>query len=187
MTAPHPARRISFDALVNGLAEAKAARLVSEAALGNLRIYCYSQSCVFDRQWNEITLLARGLILDVAERRVVATPFPKFFNLGERGDQSIPDLPFETFEKLDGSLIILFHHDGGWHTATKGSLASSQARWAGERLRRPRRGSRSATCFSTAPRSVSGPPASAPGCASRATPLPRIRRNDAADRPGPVS
>ncbi|OWK41999.1 T4 RnlA family RNA ligase [Fimbriiglobus ruber] len=74
-------------------------------------------------------MLARGIILDPESKRVVATPFPKFFNVGERLD-SVPDLPFETFEKLDGSLIILFHHKGEWRTATKGSLGSDQAKWA---------------------------------------------------------
>jgi RNA ligase len=64
---------------------------------------------------------------------VVATPFPKFFNVGEQGQQ-VPDLPFETFEKLDGSLIIIFHHAGVWRAATKGNFDSDQARWARARL-----------------------------------------------------
>jgi RNA ligase len=120
-----------FDELWNGLQAAKAERLVTEnVGADGLRLFCYSESCVYDRQWNDITMLARGLILDPESKRVVATPFPKFFNVGERVD-SIPDLSFETFEKLDGSLIILFHYDGQWRTATKGSLGSEQAKWAG--------------------------------------------------------
>jgi len=75
-------------------------------------------------------MMARGLVLDINGPRVAATPFPKFFNLGEGGTESIPDLPFETFEKVDGSLIIIFWHDGQWRTATKGSLQSEQAVWA---------------------------------------------------------
>ena len=66
-------------------------------------LYCYTSKCVYDEAWTDITVLARGLILDLADRRIVATPFPKFFNIGE-GGRTIPDLPFETFEKLDGSL-----------------------------------------------------------------------------------
>ena len=46
----------------------------------------------------------------------------------------MPDLPFEAFEKLDGSPIVIYHHDGAWRTATKGSFDSAQARWAAERL-----------------------------------------------------
>ena len=48
----------------------------------------------------------------------------------------MPALPFETFEKLDGSLIIVFCHNGKWRCATKGSFTSSQAGWADERLTR---------------------------------------------------
>jgi RNA ligase len=126
----HPARKLSFDDLRSGLQTAKAEKLVTEnVGQDGLRLYCYSEMTVYDRQWNDITMLARGIILDPEARRVVATPFPKFFNVGERLD-SIPDLAFETFEKLDGSLIILFHHKGEWRTATKGSLGSEQAKWA---------------------------------------------------------
>jgi RNA ligase len=127
----HPARSMTFKELTEGLAEAKAARIVSEQADDTgLRLYCYTKSAVYDRNWTPFSLMARGLILDVNAGKVVATPFPKFFNLGERGNESIPDLPFETFEKVDGSLIIIFWHGGRWRTATKGSLRSEQAVWA---------------------------------------------------------
>jgi RNA ligase len=88
---------------------------------------------VYEKEWTPITRLARGIILDHAEGRVIATPFPKFFNVGEQVD-SIPDKPFETFEKVDGSLIILYHYQDEWRTATKGSFVSEQARWAGDKL-----------------------------------------------------
>jgi RNA ligase len=124
-----------FDQLWNGLQQAKAEKMVSEN-VGNdgLRLFCYSDSCVYEKGWNDITMLARGVILDLENKQVVATPFPKFFNAGKKAD-TIPDLPFETFEKLDGSLIILFHHKGEWRTATKGSLGSEQAKWAAAQIR----------------------------------------------------
>lgn len=127
---PHPARQIPFQDLMQGLTAARDAGHVSEqVSADGLRLYCYSKACVYERAWSPATLNARGLILDPAEQRVVATPFPKFFNVGER-DQPIPDLPFEVFDKLDGSLLILFWHAGEWRTATKGSFNSNQARWA---------------------------------------------------------
>jgi len=133
----HPARTMPPDRLMDGLRKAIDARLVSERSAGNLRIFNYTPACVYDRQWNEITLLARGLVLDVARVALLATPFPKFFNLNERPEDRIPQLPFEIFEKLDGSLIILFHDGEGWRTATRGSFDSVQARsaqrWIDER------------------------------------------------------
>jgi RNA ligase len=132
----HPARKMRFRDLADGLREAKEAKLVSEQCDGDLRLYCYTKSCVYDRGWSEITLLARGLILDIAREAVVATPFPKFFNMGERGEP-VPDLPFGVYEKLDGSLIIIWHDGVQWRCATKGSFRSDQAvaaaRWMRDR------------------------------------------------------
>jgi RNA ligase len=135
MTTIHPARTIPFRELVDALRSAREARLVSEqASHDGLRVYCYTSSCVYDGQWNDATLIARGLVLDVKNETVVATPFPKFFNVFKRGE-TIPDLSFETFEKVDGSLIIIFWHAGEWKTTTKGAFGSAQAQWAAERLK----------------------------------------------------
>jgi RNA ligase len=130
----HPAHTISVSELLEQLEIARRDRLVyhRETAEG-LRFYVYSNHCVFENAWSLPTLAARGLIIDVPEKRIVATPFPKFFNLGERGEPT-PDLPFRAYEKLDGSLIIIFHHRGAWRTATKGSFESSQAQWAQAQL-----------------------------------------------------
>ena len=77
MTKLHPARTMPFADLVEALKAARAARLVYEqAGPDGLRLYCYSSSCVYGGQWNDATLIARGLVLDVDKQAVVATPFP---------------------------------------------------------------------------------------------------------------
>jgi RNA ligase len=131
----HPARQMPFDVLMDGLERARGLGFVYRRASadGDLRLYVYTPRCVYEDGWDEFTRLARGLIIDEAARRVVATPFPKFFNLGERLGAA-PALPFETFEKLDGSLIIVFHHRKRWRAATKGAFDSPQAAWAQARL-----------------------------------------------------
>jgi RNA ligase len=131
----HPARTLSFDDLMAGLQQACSLGFVYprlDAASG-LRLFIYSPQCVYENGWDQFSLLARGLIVDEAAGRVVATPFPKFFNVGERGG-ILPDLPFEAYEKVDGSLIIVFQHDGRWRAATKGAFDSDQALWAQARL-----------------------------------------------------
>ena len=132
----HPARTIPFDDLIAGLERAWYAGFVTRkmCRATDLLIYCYTQRCVYDHGWDPFSLLARGLIVDPAAGTVVATPFPKFFNLGERGAPVAPSMPFDAFEKLDGSLIIAFHHAGRWRTATKGAFDSPQAVWAQARL-----------------------------------------------------
>ncbi len=127
----HPARLMPFDTLCASLQSAISAGDVHEQADGDLRLYCYTKQCGYERHWTPITEMARGLILDIAAKKVVATPFGKFFNIGERAaNDNFPALPFETFEKADGSLIIIFWHGGKWRCATKGSFNSEQARKA---------------------------------------------------------
>jgi RNA ligase len=134
-TTIHPAREQKFEDLTAGLRRAAASGFVHRRACPRLglHLYVYTPRCVYEDGWDDFTLMARGLILDEEAGRIVATPFPKFFNLGERHG-TVPDLPFEVFEKLDGSLIIVFHHRGQWHAATKGAFDSEQANWAQERL-----------------------------------------------------
>ncbi|MEO8568524.1 MAG: T4 RnlA family RNA ligase [Ginsengibacter sp.] len=92
----------------------------------NLFIYNYSAKAQYDKVWNEITLMARGLILD-QDLHIVARPFRKFFNLNELSPSEIPSLPFVVEEKLDGSLGILYWINDKPFIATRGSFDSKQA------------------------------------------------------------
>lgn len=91
-----------------------------------LAIYNYSRTCQYERKWDNITKMCRGLILD-NEGNVVARSFDKFFNMEEHSPEEIPNEPFDVFEKLDGSLGILFNYNGEWILSTKGSFISDQA------------------------------------------------------------
>jgi RNA ligase len=120
-----------------------------------LSIYNYSRECQYDGKWDDITLNCRGLVLD-GDGNVIAKPFPKFFNWEEIKDDKyahcegcrrvgmincahpeecggwemrsvIPNESFEVYEKMDGSLGIIFHYEGEWHIATRGSFTSEQA------------------------------------------------------------
>jgi T4 RnlA family RNA ligase len=99
-----------------------------------LFIYNYTPKAQYEYHWNEVTLACRGLILD-DRYRVVSRPFAKFFNLGETENQFIPNEPFEVFEKLDGSLGILYWVDQEPFIATRGSFTGEQAKMASAILR----------------------------------------------------
>jgi RNA ligase len=91
-----------------------------------LSIWNYSRTCQYENKWDEITKICRGLILD-QEGNVIAKGFDKFFNMEEHQPEEIPNDSFEVFEKLDGSLGILFWYQGQWILATKGSFTSEQS------------------------------------------------------------
>jgi len=70
----------------------------------------------------------RGIILDEADGyRPVCVPFFKFGNFGE---SYIPDIDWATVrvqEKLDGSLIKLWHYKGEWHVSSNGEIDARNA------------------------------------------------------------
>lgn len=98
-----------------------------------LVLFNYTALAQFQNRWNWFETHSRGLILDAESGEVVALPFPKFFNWGERGRTSSGPI-VEATEKMDGSLGILYRHQGKLKIATRGSFTSEQALWATERL-----------------------------------------------------
>ncbi|MFI6449421.1 RNA ligase [Kitasatospora sp. NPDC050543] len=104
-----------------------------------LSIFSYTRACQYEGVWTPVTTRCRGLVADDSTGRIVGHCLPKFFNLSEHiGGRPyappLPDEPFEVYDKLDGSLGIVFQHSGGWHVASKGSFISEQAQWAQRRL-----------------------------------------------------
>ncbi|QES47088.1 polynucleotide kinase [Streptomyces venezuelae] len=104
-----------------------------------LSIYTYTRVCQYERIWNRVTVRCRGLVADDATGAIVALPLPKFFNVGEHESgqpyaPALPDEPFEVYDKVDGSLAVVFHYAGRWRVASKGSFISAQATWAQRRL-----------------------------------------------------
>lgn len=118
-------------------------KLVSKGYLrkqesGDLVLYNYTEKTTYERFWNKYTMECRGLILDKNTGDTVARPFPKFFNIGELENKSLPQMPknekYDVYEKMDGSLGILYFHpnENMWKIATRGSFESDQAKKATE-------------------------------------------------------
>lgn len=90
----------------------------------DLYIYNYTEKVQYSKLWDEYTLICRGLILD-GEGNIVARPFKKFFNLSEM--DKLPAGEPKVFEKMDGSLGILYWEGDTPKLATRGSFTSDQA------------------------------------------------------------
>lgn len=91
-----------------------------------LIIWNYTPKTQYESKWDEITLSCRGLVTNF-EGKVIGKPFEKFFNIEE--NKHIPTKEFEVFEKMDGSLGIVFKYEGQVVYATRGSFSSDQAKW----------------------------------------------------------
>src|SRR5690349_3870846 len=104
-----------------------------------LSIYTYTRTAQYEQIWNRVTTRCRGLVADDATGAIVALPLPKFFNVGEHEAgrpyaAPLPDEPFEVYDKVDGSLAVVFHYAGRWRVASKGSFISTQATWGQRHL-----------------------------------------------------
>lgn len=94
-----------------------------------LIIWNYSQQTQYERYWDNITLQCRGLVTDT-DGNIIARPFKKFFNIEEKMHTPTPD--FDVYEKMDGSLGLMFQYKGNMICATRGSFTSDQALWMTE-------------------------------------------------------
>jgi RNA ligase len=68
--------------------------------------------------------MCRGLVTN-SKGKIVARPFKKFFNIEE--NKYTPSSEFDVFDKMDGSLGILFFYEDEWVFATRGSFTSEQS------------------------------------------------------------
>lgn len=110
------------------------ARMLSERFVKMVRhpeleldIYNYTARAQYENEWNLVTSTCRGLIVERSSGQVVARPYTKFFNVGQRPNDEIPGGPVQVTEKMDGSLGILYPTLAGYRVATRGSFTSDQA------------------------------------------------------------
>jgi RNA ligase len=89
-----------------------------------LTIWNYAEKVQYESLWDHVTSQCRGLVAD-DEGNVVARPFNKFFNVEE--GKHTPTSEFDVYEKMDGSLGILFFYENEWVFASRGSFTSEQA------------------------------------------------------------
>ena len=95
-----------------------------------LVLFNYTDHCTYEKAWDEVTIMCRGLVLERGTGLVIAKCLPKFWNLNEHETTKMANLPqlgYAIHEKKDGSLGILFHYNNEWHVATRGSFTSDQA------------------------------------------------------------
>lgn len=105
---------------------------------GSLVLFNYTEACTYEKHWNSYTMESRGIIFNKDTGETVARCFPKFFNIEELENKSLPQMPknesYEVYEKMDGSMGTLYldPSDNKYKFATRGSFNSDQAKIATE-------------------------------------------------------
>lgn len=77
--------------------------------------------------YNPIVRECRGIILTADTFEAVCVPFFKFGNYGEGYADKIDWSSARVQEKVDGSLIKVWHHNKKWHISTNGMIDASKA------------------------------------------------------------
>ena len=103
----------------------------------DLFIWNYTDKTQYSWHWDEITMMARGLITD-SEGNVISKSFSKFFGVSDHSSTKLEVLPAELpliTEKVDGSLISVVNYKGTLVVASRGAFESDQAIHATEWLK----------------------------------------------------
>lgn len=92
----------------------------------------YTPQVQAEKLWDIYTMSCRGLVVD-SNGNILARPFKKFKNYEEYQSNEIDfNQEFEVYEKMDGSLIILFYYGlvDKWIVASRGSFDSDYSKMA---------------------------------------------------------
>lgn len=106
------------------------------------RDYCimrYGIQAEIQGVWDSMTMTCRTIIVDVANREVVARSFGKFFNVNQNEYYRLQDFPNEPFvytTKEDGWLGLLFYdkHLSKWGIATRSTFYNPTISWLNDNL-----------------------------------------------------
>eukprot|EP01102_Stenamoeba_stenopodia_P021045 TRINITY_DN8383_c0_g1_i2.p1 TRINITY_DN8383_c0_g1~~TRINITY_DN8383_c0_g1_i2.p1 ORF type:complete len:1314 (-),score=285.53 TRINITY_DN8383_c0_g1_i2:255-4196(-) len=92
----------------------------------NLIQFSYGQTaCDFSEP---IVQECRGIILDAKQNwKVVAFPYKKFFNYGEKNAVALDWDTVVVSEKYDGSIAVLYHYKGKWYVSSSSVPDGSSA------------------------------------------------------------
>lgn len=97
---------------------------------GDISSFNFTREAFMKDKWNDETIKARGLFLDVSTGKVVARAYDKFFNLNERRikTNNLRDklqFPVEVFVKENGYLGIVGTYNGNAVVTTKSSTSGN--------------------------------------------------------------
>jgi len=96
--------------------------VVNKNLSDNRIILNYHQIDSYKQRFHPIICECRGLVLNSESFNVIAKPFNRFFNIGENpSDSNFNWTKFETYEKVDGSLILCYYWNSQWRVNTRNS------------------------------------------------------------------
>lgn len=92
-------------------------RFVAEKQYGNISSFNFTRTAFEDRVWNDLTIRARGLYINIPKQKVVARAYDKFFRVNERPETKMDILqyklqfPATAYVKENGFLGLVSYNE----------------------------------------------------------------------------
>lgn len=96
---------------------------------GDYILLNYTHAAQYSGAFTAVERACRGLVVRT-DGKIMALPMEKFFNVGEPQCPTLPDEPYQIFEKIDGSLGIFWHDGDDWRCNTRGSFDNEYTAFA---------------------------------------------------------
>lgn len=94
----------------------RGSKYITEKKYGNISSFNFTRDAFYKKEWNDMTIKARGLFIDTQNGKIAARAYEKFFNLNERKETSIDYLssflkfPLTAYVKENGFLGIVSYN-----------------------------------------------------------------------------
>lgn len=110
---------------------------IVEKQFGNISSFNFSKKAFFDKIWDEQTVKARGLYINIPKGKIVARGYEKFFNINERPETKLDIIqnklkfPVTAYVKENGFLGLVSYNDedDSLFVTTKSNPEGDYARW----------------------------------------------------------
>ena len=92
-------------------------RYIQEKRYGNISSFNFTKAAFYDKIWDDQTITARGLYINIPKKKVVARAYNKFFNINERPETKFDMLenrlafPVTAYVKENGFLGIVGYNE----------------------------------------------------------------------------
>lgn len=119
-------------------------RYIQEKRYGNISSFNFTKAAFYDKIWDDQTITARGLYINIPKQKVVARAYNKFFNVNERPETKFDMLenrlafPVTAYVKENGFLGIVSYNeeDDSLFVTTKSSPDGDFAVWLKDMIAR---------------------------------------------------
>ena len=112
-----PEKIVNEESVGDTIMELRNSRFVIEKQYGNISSFNFTRTAFEDRVWNDLTIRARGLYINIPKQKVVARAYDKFFRVNERPETKMDILqyklqfPATAYVKENGFLGLVSYNE----------------------------------------------------------------------------